>query len=937
MSASDPMVQTLAVASRSVVTFLFTDIESSTRLWEDHPHAMEVALARHDALLHRAIERDGGVVFKTVGDAFCAVFAAASDCVRAAAAAQRALQDEAWPSPVVIRVRMAIHTGECTRRDDDFFGPSVNRVARLLAIGHGGQVLISASARSVLGVPAGSGVSLRDLGEHRLKDLGRPEQVFQLCAAGLEDVTRPLRSVARPRHNLPAQLTSFVGRAAEADAVHARLQQHRLVTVTGTGGCGKTRIALHVADHFVGDSGDGVWLVELASVRDPELVPAAVAAALEIRTEGARDVPGELIKALRQRDVLLVLDNCEHLLDACAKLVHGLLRSCLRVTVLATSREPLAVEGESVYSLPSLTVPEPGVCDPAELVAFESVQLLVERIRSQQPQFEVDAMNAPTVNDICRRLDGIPLALELVAARTDALTIDEVRERLDERFQLLARGARSALPRQRTLRALIDWSYDLLSPGEQRTLARCAVFAGSFDAAAAEAVCGREPIRVSDVLDDVTALTAKSLVQRGETSGRTRYRLLETIRHYARDQLELVEGDAETSRTSHLDYYVELAERTEPQLFGPQKREAFERLTPDLDNFRAALTWSSERPERGERGLRIAGALAQLWFARGLYREGLDRTAVLLSTASAADPVRAKALWSAGLVACVLGEGEAAQAMLDDALDLARRASDRCLIARSLDLLGLLAFFRNDLPLARRLLEESVVEARAIDDRWCLADALGTLGSIMPLVGELELAGEISGETLAIARAAQDEQGIRMALFGIALTASRQDDLATLRDAGEEGLEICRAIGDSWFISYFLWLLAIASVQLGHLEVARAQADESLMLARSLEGPLLIVCALEAVATVERAAGDNESAFAALEEARHHARTGAVPGAYLSSVTRGLGELAAEAGRPGDAASFLAEAVDAARAVGDHWGVARALTTLTRVQAREGA
>ncbi|MDQ1458371.1 MAG: hypothetical protein QOH28_3991 [Actinomycetota bacterium] len=924
------------MATRSVVTFLFTDIEDSTRMWEHDPDAMEVALARHDALLHRAIEGCGGVVFKTVGDAFCAVFEAASDCVRAAAAAQLALQEEPWPPSITIRARMAIHTGECTRRDDDFFGPTVNRVARLMAIGNGGQVLVSASARLALGEHVPSGVWLRDLGEHRLKDLGRLEQVFHVCGAGLEDVTRPLRSVDRPRHNLPAHLTSFVGRESEAGAVRARLERQRLVTLTGAGGCGKTRLALRVAEQVVGGSGDGVWFVELASVRDPELVPSTVATALDVRTEGARDVPGELINALQERDIVLVLDNCEHLLDACAELVHGLLRSCAGVSVLATSREPLGVDGESVYRLGSLSVPEPGACDPARLVDFESVQLLVERVRAQRPGFEVDAVNAEAVADICRRLDGIPLALELAAGRAGALTLDELRDRLDERFRLLTRGARSALPRQQTLRALIDWSYDLLSTAEQRTLARCAVFAGSFDMDAAEAICGREPIGVSEVIDHVTALTTKSLVQSDEASGRTRYRLLETVRHYAADQLLLAE-ELETTRMTHCDHYVELAERAEAHLFGPRKREWFERLTADLDNFRAALAWSSERPEHCERGLRLTGALAQLWFARGLYREGLDRTAELLSIATAADPVRAKALWSAGLLATVLGEDEAAQTLLHEAVDLARRASDRSLVARSLVVLGLLAFFRNELPAARRLLEESIVEARAIDDRWCLADALGTLGSILPLVGELELAEKISAEALAIARDAQDEQGIRMALFGIALTASRQDDLETLRDAGEEGLEICRSIGDSWFISYFLWLLSVASVQLGDLEQARRQADESLALARLLEGPLLIVCALEAVATVERAAGDLMSASSALEEARRVASAGAVPGAYRSSVTRTLGELAADAGHLDEAATLLTDAADVARAVDDSWGLARAVTTLNELPARKDA
>ncbi|MEP6660110.1 MAG: adenylate/guanylate cyclase domain-containing protein [Acidimicrobiales bacterium] len=916
------------MATRSVVTFLFTDIEGSTRIWEDHTDKMEFALARHDALLRRAIESRGGIVFKTVGDAFCAVFTAASDCVLAAVAGQLALQEEPWPSPIVIRARMAIHTGECTQRNDDYFGPTVNRVARLLAIGHGGQVLVSASARLTLGEHLPPAVRLRDLGEHRLKDLGRPEQVFEVCAAGLVDTTRPLRSVDKRRDNLPAPVTTFVGREIEMGEIRELLLRHRLVTVVGTGGCGKTRLALRVAENLVGGSEDGVWFVELASLRDPELLASAIATALDVRSEGARDLAGELAKALHDRQLVLVLDNCEHLLEACAALVYQVLRSCAGVTVLATSREPLSVDGEAVYWLRSLTVPEPGERDPARLVGFESVQLLVDRISMQQPRFAVDGTNAVAVADICRRLDGIPLALELVAGRAGSLTLEELRDRLDERFRLLTHGSRTAQPRQRTLRALIDWSYDLLSTAEQRVLARCSVFAGTFDTDAAEDVCGRDPIGVSEVDDYVIALNAKSLLQRDEASGSTRFRLLETVRHYAAEQLLPLEGELEATRMAHCDHYVELAERTEAQLYGPRQREAFERLAADLDNFRAALKWSSERPERGERGLRLAGALAQVWFTCRPYREGLDQTTKLLSIATAPSAVRAKALWSAGLLASVLGEGDSAQSLLDEALELARQAADRSLVARCLDLLGLLAFFRNDLTCARRLLEESVADARAIDDRWCLADALGTLGSILPLVGELELAEKISGEALAIARDAQDAQGTRMALFGIALTASRLDDLATLRDAAGEGLEICRSLGDAWFTSYFLWLLATASVQLGDVESARAQAEESLALARLLEGPLLIVCALEAVAAVDRAVGNATSAASALEEARRVGSTGSVPGAYLSAVTCALGELAVEAGHTNEGATLLAEAAEVARAVGDSWGLARAVATL---------
>ena len=599
---------------------------------------------------------------------------------------------------------MAVHTGECTRRDADYFGPTVNRVARLLAIGHGGQVLVSNAARSALGDDGSADLWLRDLGEHGLKDMGRPEHVFQVCSAGLEDVTRPLRSIDRPRHNLPAARTSFTGREGQSVELRELLGRERLVTVTGAGGCGKTRLATRVAEEMVNHKPDGVWLVELASVRDPGLVSAAVATAVDVRAEGAPDTLAAVIDALRDRELLLVVDNCEHLIEASAAAVHALLRSCPHVSVLATSREPLAVEGEAVYWLPSLTVPDADTRDPERVGASEASRMLADRIRLQQPAFVVDSDNAAAVADICRRLDGIPLALELVAARVGPLTLDEVRERLDERFDLLTRGARSALPRHRTLRALIDWSYDLLSIEEQLTLSRCAVFAGSFDLGAAEAVCGRAPVARPAVFDHVAALAAKNLLQQDGSAARSRFRLLETVREYAWMRLVEDERELESCHLAHRDHYVDVAERAESQLYGKGQAEALNRLSADLDDFRAALDWSSEDPGRVEGGLRLAGALAQVWFTRGLYREGLARTADLLTATEGPSPGRAKALWAAGLMATVLGEDEAAAAYLVETLELARQSSDRSLVARSLDLLGLRAFFRNDLALARRLL-----------------------------------------------------------------------------------------------------------------------------------------------------------------------------------------------------------------------------------------
>jgi predicted ATPase len=828
---------------------------------------------------------------------------------------------------------MAVHTGECTRRDDDYFGQALNRTARLLAIGHGGQTLVSGAARAALDRASPSAVGLRDLGEHRLRDLDRPERVFQVCRPDLVDITRPLSSVDRRRHNLPAALTSFTGRQAQTDELQGLLRDRRLVTVTGAGGCGKSRLALRVAERLIDASPDGVWLVELAALQDPELVEVAVASAVGVRSEGVDALPA-LVDGLQDRRLVIVMDNCEHLIESCARVAHELVRSCPGLTVLATSREPLAVEGEVVFWLPSLTVPERDGSSPEEVLGFESVQLLADRIRERDPRFEIDGTNAASVAEICRRLDGIPLALELVAARTDALTLDEVRDRLDERFTLLTRGSRSALPRQQTLGALIDWSYVLLDPAEQQALCRCSVFAGTFDLGAAEAVCGRDPIPAADVVDLVSTLVAKNLVQRDAGAGRARYRLLETVRQYAADRLARDEGEPDASRSAHCDHFVALAERTEAQLEGPRQAEMFERLGADLDNFRAALSWSSLEPERAEGGLRLAGALTQFWFVRALFRETLDRISQLLAVAEDAGVGRARASWTAGFMAVVLGEQARAETLLGQSLDLARRADDRSLIARSLDLMGLSAFFANELADARPLLEESIAEARAVGDRWCLTDALGTLGSILPLIGEPALGGALCAEGVSMARETGDDQGVRMGLFGLALAAHRQDDVGTLIDAAEEGLAICRSIGDPWFVSYFSWLLALGSVELGDLDEAHRRASEALEVARQIEGPLLIACALEAVASVASARGDASAAAAALEEASEVASGQGVPGAYHSSIICFRGELAAIDGRIDEARMHLDEAARIAAAVGDRWGVDRARRAIERLEAR---
>src|SRR5579884_2058809 len=550
------------------VTFLFTDIEGSTKLWEECPEAMRQALARHDALAASIIEQHEGLLVKSrgEGDSLFCVFARATDAVAAACALQQAFVSEPWPAEAPLRVRMALHTGEADLREGDYYGSAVNRCARLRAIGHGGQVLLSQAARDLLPPDA----PLMDKGSHRLKDLQQPEHVFQLAAPDLPSEFPPLRSLRNT--NLPVQTTSFIGREQEMAQLKRLFSSTRLLTLTGIGGCGKTRLALQVAADLLEDYPDGAWLVELAALSEGSPVPQSVASALGLREEPGRSLTQTLIDYLQSRSLLLILDNCEHLVAACASLAETLLRSSPNVKLLATSREALNVPGETTYRVPSLLPPDPERLPSEEkdlaaaLMDYDAVRLFVERACSHRSEFALTRQNGPAVAEICHQLDGIPLAIELAAARIRAMAVEKIAERLDDRFRLLTGGARTVLPRQQTLRALIDWSYDLLDARERTLLQRLGVFAGGWSLDSAEAVCADRPgegdleagFEEWEVLDLLQSLVDKSLVLYEEREAEGRYRLFESVRHYALGKLSAA-GDAERVRDRHADHFLDQA------------------------------------------------------------------------------------------------------------------------------------------------------------------------------------------------------------------------------------------------------------------------------------------------------------------------------------------------------------------------------------------
>ena len=601
------------------VTFLFTDVAGSTRLWERDPEAAGPAMARHDALVEAAVSAHGGAVVRPrgEGDSRFAVFARPPGAVAAALAVQQSLEAEAWQVVPPIRVRIAVHTGDADLRQGDYYGSAVNRCARLRSLGHPGQILVSGPTADLVTEALPPGANLLDFGLHRLKDITTPERVFQLDHPELADHEFPPLGDAVANHNLPPPVTSFVGREQEVDATTQALETARLVTLTGPGGGGKTRLCIEVARGLVDGFAGGVWFVPLAPVTEGRLVPSVVASA--VGTPTAADPSGTLEELLAARQTLLVLDNCEHLVDAVAQLCNSLLATCPGVRVLATSRAALRVVGEHLLIVPPLAVPERGA--PVGSAGAGALRLFADRAKAVLPSFELTDANVGDVADVCRRLDGIPLAIELAAVRVRVLSPRQINDRLADRFRLLTGGGRTTEPRQRTLRAAMDWSYDLLSEDEKAVLQGLSVFRGGFDIEAAGAVGGGEDIDDLDVLDLVTELVEKSLVVAGpgRASESTRYRLLETIREYSAEKLEDA-GRGEELRLRHREWFLQLAAWAGEEVRGGRTRNLLEQLEDDQHNFRAAMEWSRANGDV-DRALRLASALWLFWDLGGQFAD----------------------------------------------------------------------------------------------------------------------------------------------------------------------------------------------------------------------------------------------------------------------------------------------------------------------------
>jgi predicted ATPase/class 3 adenylate cyclase len=598
------------------VTFLFTDLEDSTQLWEDYHQAMKSALARHDAILQAAVKAENGLIIKTTGDGLHAVFPTATDGVEAVLSAQLGLRAEAWDETGPLRVRMALHSGDAELRDGDYYGSVVNRAARIMGTASGEQILISGSTADLTRDHLPAGVALLDLGEHHLRGLHRPEKLYQVLHPDLPAEFLPLKTLGTVPNNLPAEITSFIGRENELAEVTRLLAPgesiHRLVTLTGPGGTGKTRLALEAAGDMLEDYPHGVWLAELAPVTNPQHVVRAVASPMGIRDQGARPLELMVLDHLRSQQALVILDNCEHLIDECARLAETLLRDCPQLHILASSREALGIAGERPFRVRSLSLPpETDSKSIAELHQYEAVRLFVERAAVVKPSFTLSTGNAQDISKICRRLDGIPLAIELAAARVRVLSPDQIVDRMDDRFRLLTGGSRTALPRQRTLQALIDWSYDLLPEAECTLLCRLSVFTGGWTLEAAESVAGFEPLDPYEVLDLLEQLVNKSLVVAESTELGMRYHMLESIRQYAQEKLA-DSGEGELVRERHLSYYLAQSQDAFRAFMDLQPPGDWGvRFKPEADNFRAA--WARALEVGVGPALEFASSFSTAW------------------------------------------------------------------------------------------------------------------------------------------------------------------------------------------------------------------------------------------------------------------------------------------------------------------------------------
>jgi predicted ATPase/class 3 adenylate cyclase/DNA-binding CsgD family transcriptional regulator len=817
------------------VTLLFTDIEGSTRLQQQVGERYAEVVATWRQLLRAIFHGFHGHEVDTQGDAFFVAFARATDAVLAAVEMQHALATHTLPGGVSVRVRIGLHTGQPRLSAEGYVGLDVPHAERIMSAGHGGQVLLSASTQELVKHDLPDGVSLLDLGEYRLKDLQHPSHLFQVVMPGLPADFPPLKTLDSHPNNLPTQPTTLIGREQEVAAVAhlLRREELRLVTLTGPGGIGKTRLALQVAAEVGDRFADGVYFVNLAPVSDPAFVVPTIAQVLAVKEIAGQSLLEQLQSYLGEKRFLLLLDNFEQVVGAAVQ-VAGLLAACPKLKVVVTSRMPLHVQAEQEFAAPPLAVPNPKhVPDLGALSQYEAVALFIARTQAVKPDFQVTSENAPAVAEICVRLDGLPLALELAAARIKLFSPQALLARLGQRLVLLTTGARDAPARQQTLRNTIAWSYDLLTAAEQRLFRRLSLFAGGCTLEEFESVCTTLDAQAGHLLDGVASLLDKSLLQQSEQEeGESQISMLETIREFGLEALR-ESAEAEACHRAYAQYYLALAEETEPHLKGAQQVQWWKRLEREQENLRAALSWLIEQ-EEGELALRLTASLWWFWNIRGYWSEGerWQEAVLRLPQVQERTARRAKVLLGAGVLASQQGH-PAARSLLEESVAIFRELADKRGLVEALVRLSRSMYHQSDEHLAgRRLGEESVALAREVGDPWLLANALRNLGIYMSFRDDLKRGRLLLEESVTLFRALHDQQGLSdtlIELVGAMVIAGQATQAAAL---AEESLALTRALGNRPDLTRALYWVAQIQLFQGETERAVALLEENLALAR---------------------------------------------------------------------------------------------------------
>lgn len=916
------------------VTFLFTDIEGSTRRWEQFPRQMEVDLPVHDAILRKAIESNGGYVFKTIGDAFCAAFPTAPQALAAAIDAQRDIAEQEWETARgagPIQVRMALHTGAAAPINGDYSGPTFDRVARLLTAGHGGQTLLSPTSQELVRNQLPDGVELADMGVRRLVDLTNKEHIFQLIIPGIHANYRPLKTLEGNPNNLPVRSSPLVGREKEVKACLNLLRQKnvRLLTLVGPGGTGKTRLALQVAAEILEEFSDGVFAVGLAPIKDPSVVASTIAAALGVREAGGQHLTDTLKDYLRDKQMLLLLDNFEQLLEA-APLVWELLATAPRLKVLATSRASLGLSAEHEYFVPPMSLPDPDTAATVETASqYEAVALFVASATAVKPDFRLTPENAAAVTQICVRLEGLPLAIELAAARVKVLPPQALLARLESRLKLLTGGARDLPARQQTMRDTLAWSYDLLDPGEQAVFRRLSVFSRGCTMEAAEVLCDFEG--APDVLDAISSLVNKSLMRQmpnvGHENSDTRFSMLEIIREFGLEQLEQ-SGERDMVREEHARFFVALAEKAEPELAGPREAEWLERLDAEQDNMRAVLEWANERGE-AELALRLASSLWRFWYMRSNLSEGRKWLIGLLGLpqARAKTPLRAKALNGGGNMVYNQGDYDAAQMLHEESLAISREMGDERGIAGSLNNLGLIARSRGDYARARALFEEARETNKRMGNRNWEAINLNNLGTVLHQQGDYEQAYALEEQSLALFTSMGDQSGIAMALGDLGRIVSDQGKYAQARDFYHRSLIIQKRLGDKRNIAALQEAIGVVAAKQGDFAEAQRLCEQSLAMFREMGDKRGIGTSLHQLGNVYLHRGQYDKARACYEESLAIRRQLRDKWSIAYSLNN-LGLVALRTGELDEAQSLLDQSVAMWREVDNKVSIATALLNL---------